>query len=98
MAVCDTEGCTEHYACRLRNKGIRVSAQATPTKTLNMVPTKVEGPSYNKQIIYDERPGGIKMPLLKPSGDVVRRKEWDENRVAIEANRKRIRQSNPLKE
>jgi len=63
-----------------------------------MVPTKVVPPAFNKQIMYDERPDGSKMPILKPNGDVLRRKEYGENRHTIEANRKRIRQSASPKE
>lgn len=95
MAICDIAGCTEHYGCRLRNKGIQLSPTATASRTLNMVPTKVVPPAFNKQIMYDERPDGSKMPILKPNGDVLRRKEYGEKRAQIEANRKRIRQSNP---
>ena len=33
--------------------------------------------------MYDERPGGIKMPLIKPDGTVVRRKYYEEHRSQI---------------
>lgn len=60
-----------------------------------MVPTKVVPPAFNKQIMYDERPDGSKMPILKPNGDVVRRKEWGERRSEIESTIRRIRNTAP---
>ena len=30
--------------------------------------------------MYDERPGGKKMPMLKPDGNVLRRHEYERNR------------------
>jgi len=56
-----------------------------------MVPTKVEPPVRNKEIMYDERPGGFKLPILKPNGDVLRRKEYEEKRPAITSTIRRIR-------
>jgi hypothetical protein len=43
-------------------------------------------PSINKTIIYDERPGGYKMPVLKPDGDVLRWKEYTEKRHKVESH------------
>lgn len=43
-------------------------------------------PSVNKQIMYDERPGGYKMPILRPDGDVLRWKEYTEKRHQVESH------------
>jgi len=43
--------------------------------------------------MYDERPGGIKMPLLKSDGTIVRQKEWNENRAKFESQLRRTRTS-----
>lgn len=76
--ICEEAGCTAHYGCRLKQKGLQLSPTVTPTKTLNMVPATKEPPAYNRTIMYDERPGGIKMPIINATtGDVVRQKEWD---------------------
>lgn len=91
MTVCNEPGCTEHYGCRLRNKGIQASPKVMSSRTLNMKPTPVEPPAFNKQIMYDERPGGYKMPILKPDGHVLRRKEYGEKRRAIESTIRRLR-------
>jgi hypothetical protein len=48
-----------------------------------MVPTRTEPPAANREIITVDRPGGFKMPLLTPQGDVVRRKEYGERRHEI---------------
>jgi hypothetical protein len=63
------------------------------TKTQNWRPNtqRTVPSSYNKQIMYDERPGGIKMPILKADGTVLRRYEFDEKRHQIDATRRRIR-------
>lgn len=56
-----------------------------------MVPTPSIPPSINAQIIYDERPGGTRMPVLKSDGSVLRHKEYMDNRNEIEARRRAIR-------
>lgn len=89
---CDP-GCDVHYGCRLRNKGLQVSPRAQMTKTQNWRPTPSVPPSYNKQIVYDERPGGTKVPVLKADGSVLRRKEFDEKRHTITDTMRRIRTS-----
>jgi hypothetical protein len=88
---CTTPDCDEHYACRLRGKGLQVSPRATPSKTLNWKPTPAAPPTRNKQIMYDERPGGTKMPFLNADGSVLRQKQYDEHKHQIEANIRRIR-------
>lgn len=89
---CDDPEC---YGCRLEDKGIGLSNAITGSRTKNMRPTPSEPPSLNKQIMYDERPGGFKMPILKANGDPLRHKEWRENKKSIESNIRRIRTSSP---
>jgi hypothetical protein len=84
--LCTDDNCDAHYACRLRAKGLQVSPRAQSTKTLNWKPTPSVPPSINKTIIYDERPGGYKMPVLKPDGDVLRWKEYTEKRHKVESH------------
>lgn len=91
VGSCDIPNCDEHYACRLRAKGLQVSPRAEGTKTQNWRPTKSEPPAYNKTIIYDERPGGYKMPILKPDGSVIRQKEWDEKKHQFESTIRKVR-------
>jgi hypothetical protein len=88
---CTIEGCTTHYGCRLRAKGLQVSPRAEMTKTQNWRPTPSVPPSRNKEIIYDERPGGVKVPLMKPDGTVVRRKYYDEHKHQITSTLNTIR-------
>lgn len=88
IPACDNP---DHYACRLRAKGTQVSPRAQSTRTQNWRPTPFKPPSYNKQIMYDERPGGIKMPILNPDGSLVRRKQFDEHKSEITNNMRRIR-------
>lgn len=94
VGSCDTPDCG-HYACTLRAKGLQVSPRAETTKTQNWRPTKSVPPSRNAQIIYDERPGGYKMPLLKADGSVVRQREYDERKSEITSTIRRIRNTAP---
>jgi len=93
--LCEVEGCTEHYGCRLKAKGIQLSNKVTATRTKNMRPTPSIPPAINAQIIYDERPGGVKMPLMNPDGTVVRHKQYRDNEAKIEAIRRHVRADTP---
>ena len=93
MAMCEVANCNEHYGCRLRSKGLQVSPKATPTKTLNWRPTKSEPPAINRQIIYEDRPGGSKIPILKLDGEPLRGKEYRENKSTIDATIHSLRNS-----
>ena len=46
------------------------------TAARNWVPTPSEPSSIRGQIVYDERPGGAKMPLLHADGSVVRQADF----------------------
>ena len=83
--LCEIPGCTEHYACRLRNKGLQVSPRVQMTRTQNWRPSVSVPPSHYKNIIYDERPDGSKMPVLKPDGSVLRHKEYQEHKAKYDA-------------
>ena len=89
--LCETPGCDEHYACRLRNKGLQVSPRAQMTRTQNWRPTPAVIPSRNKQLVYDERPDGSKMPVLKPDGTHLRMKEYLDNKAHFDASITRTR-------
>ena len=89
--LCEVPGCDEHYACRLRNKGLQVSPRAQMTRTQNWRPTPAVIPSLNKQLVYDERPDGSKMPVIKPDGTHLRMKEYLEKKPQIDATISRLR-------
>ena len=73
----------------MRGKGIQTSPRLMTTRTLNMLPTPVEPPAYNKEIMYSERPGGTKVPLINPNtGHVIRKKEYVDNQHRIESIRR----------
>lgn len=92
MAICDIPQCDEHYGCRLRNKGIYLSPAATPTRH-NRRKDKVEPSSWNKGILYDERPGGTKMPVLNADLSPVRMKQASEQRHKINDHLRKSRKT-----
>jgi hypothetical protein len=61
------------------------------TTTQNWRPTKVEPPSANRRIMYEDRPGGTKMPILNKHGNQMRAKEYQERRSVIEETQRRNR-------
>lgn len=91
--ICEIPNCVEHYACRLRNKGLQISPKAQSTRTLNWRPTKSVPPARNKELMYSERPDGSKMPILKSDGEHLRRREYDEKRVKIDNTIRQTRNS-----
>lgn len=88
---CEIPDCAEHYACRLRNKGLQVSPRAQSTRTLNWRPTPSIPPARNRELMYSDRPDGSKMPIMTEDGTHIRRKQYDEQRHQIDANIRRIR-------
>jgi hypothetical protein len=82
MALCEIPNCEEHYGCRLKSKGLQVSPSATPSRH-NGRRKQVEPPSWNKGILYDERPNGTKMPVMNNDGSPVRMKQASEQRHKI---------------
>jgi len=79
------------YGCQLRGKGIQLSNSVTPSRVKNMRPTPTPRSAENARVIYEDRPGGFKMPLLKSNGDPLRSKEFRENRRTIADTIQRIR-------
>lgn len=90
-------GCDIHYGCRLRAKGVAISAQATPTKTLRLhrpggAVKPGEAPSWEKGIAGERMPDGSFSPLLNRDGTPVRSKQMAEKRPVIEREVRRLRQ------
>lgn len=83
--------CEDTYGCRLRRKGVQVSPKATPNRRNNIPPRQTFPPSVNKRIIYDERPGGVKMPIITETGAPLRHKRYQENRHKINDQLARVK-------
>lgn len=66
MAICSIPDCADHYACRMRAKGVRVSTEATPTRVANRPQPyrPMAEPSWEKGVAGEHRPGGTFMPYL----------------------------------
>lgn len=71
------------------------SNEATPTRfhDRKQKPPKVSEPSWEKGVVTDKRPGGTEMPLLNPDHSPVHVKQYAENRRAIDARVKQIKNS-----
>lgn len=92
MSVCDVPGCTVHYGCRLRAKGVRLSSSASPTMRNNVPPRTTPDPSWEAGIAVDRRPGGEVMPLMDASASrVIRQKEYGERRHEIDSALRRAK-------
>lgn len=50
------------------------------SRSQNWVPRKNTPSSIDGQIMYDERPGGIKMPYIGTDGQTIRHRQWAENK------------------
>jgi len=88
VTVCAISGCTVHYGCILKRKGIYLSADAVPNRT-NMRPSVMNEPSWEKGILTEDR-AGYKVPVLNADlSGPVGLKEYSENRHAIDAARQR---------
>lgn len=73
--------------CRLRS--IQLSPAATPTKTRRFGKIGTKGNnSWERQVITDQRG----MPILHADGNLIRSKEYAENRRSIEEGRRRLAQ------
>jgi len=91
--ICQVEGCTEHYGCRLRAKGISLSSAATPTRTARTPYRPIKQPSWEKGIEGQHRPDGSFMPLLNDKGKPMGVYEAQSNRKRINAMRRRVASS-----
>lgn len=101
--ICTVPDCQEHYACGLRAKGIQVNPIAvTPNRHALRRDPGVRKPncSWEKGIVYDERPDGSRMPLFAPgTRRPLRLKEYGENRRQIDEQVRRLKTTDtPLKE
>lgn len=84
-------GCPcDAYACRLRAKGVSVSPKATPSQRNTIPPRQSEGDPFARPIVYQDRPGGFKMPIFTAKGDHLRIKQYREQRHKIDAQLARI--------
>ena len=79
---CDT------YGCSLRRKGLHVSPKATPSRANNIPPKRMDVPG--QPLVYQDRPGGYKMPIMTATGDQLRRKQYLENKHKIDNQLARI--------
>lgn len=91
MAVCDIPGCTEHYGCRLKSKGINASNALKSTRTLNLRPTPSIPPAHYRNVLTEERPGGFRMPIIKEDGSVIRHREAQAKEAKIKRDLERTR-------
>lgn len=66
MSICAVPGCQDHFACRLRAKGVSVSPAATPTRVSNRTQPHrpMAEPSWEKGKAGEHRPDGSFMPYL----------------------------------
>lgn len=79
MAMCEL-GCTEHYGCRLRLKGVQVSPKATPNRNVDKpVFREARADSWGKADARDDRG----LPILRPNGTRLSLKEFSERRHSI---------------
>ena len=93
MAICQIPGCLEHYACRLRAKGVSVAPSATPTRISNRpyVYRPVKDPSWERGIAGETRCDGSFMPILTETQVPMGVKEYSERRHEIEGHIKRLK-------
>lgn len=66
MPICEIEGCEDHFACRLRAKGLSYSSKATPTARVHKVLPRTPDPAWERGIVGEHRPDGSFMPYLAP--------------------------------
>lgn len=96
MTVCAELVCADeaHYACRLRAKGVQVSASATPNRRASRpqpVRPMREG-SWEKGIAGERRRDGSFMPYLRPgTTSPMSLKEQADRRPQVESAVKRLK-------
>lgn len=93
MAVCNIEDCDQHYGCRLKAKGVGISPRATMTRTQNWRPTPSVAPKSNGALMYEDRPGGTKMPILNADGSQLYRRDYLEKQHQIDQTIRQLRNS-----
>lgn len=84
MAICAQPGCTEHYGCRLRAKGIQVAAAALPNHfndPRHRPWRPMAEPGWMETTPFvDHRADGSAMPILRADGTTANMKDLAENR------------------
>lgn len=83
-------GCSEHYACKLRNQGLQISPRATPNRAQNWRPTPSIPDKTQADLMYDTRADGSKMPILNPNGTHMRRYDYNQDRRKVDEHLRRI--------
>lgn len=83
----DVDGCP---TCKLRS--VQLSPAATPTKTRKYGPVGMKGNNAWERTVVTDRRG---MPILHPDGNLIRTKEYAENRHSIEEGRRQNAQAAP---
>lgn len=91
VGSCMVVGCEEHYACRLRAKGLNVSPRLQMTRTLNWRPTVTPPPSHYANIAGERRPDGSFSPYFNPDGSPVRHRQAQREAGKIKDTVQRIR-------
>lgn len=90
MPTCAIPGCTEHFACSLRAKGVQVSPAATPNRR-NKVPPRKPDPAWERGTAGEHRVDGSFMPYLNDKGSPLHVKEHGERRREIDERVKRLK-------
>ena len=98
MAICAIPGCTEHYACTMRDKGVAVSPAAMPTRHNRKSPAPHQYNNWERGIAGENRPGGGFMPYFDESGDPIRMKRYHEKRAHFDSVREQQLASTPTQE
>lgn len=91
MTICNVPGCTEHYGCSLRAKGLQVTPSSTPRRHNRRPFRKQEPPAYNKQIAGDRRPDGSFMPYRDANMTVIGQKQFDERSRELTSKLREVR-------
>lgn len=95
MSVCATYD-PDCYGCRLRNKGVSISPAATPSRVANRPPVvrPMQDPSFEKGRVFEDRPGGHKIPVFAPGTlrQMTVRERADIGRTKVDEGLTRLRQ------
>lgn len=93
MAICQVPDCDEHFACRLRGKGVQIGTLATPSKPKKGRLTPTAPQTHLAEVTYDERPNGTRMPILNPDGTPVRKAQARAEERKLTEFRRQLHQS-----
>lgn len=90
MTVCRVPGCSEHYGCRLRAKGIAIAPSATPSR-MNQKPPPKANPAWERGVAGEHRVDGSFMPYVNEHGSPIHLKEFGEKRKQFGDRVKRLK-------